>query len=234
MIVDSHCHLDSMKSFTLSSEVLPVTVGYSHRSNLKNEQIGSKLNIPFVLGIAPQTAQAENLSRLDEWISYIRSKRPNAIGEVGLDFHWAKTQKDKDSQFLVFEKMIALAEEMRLPLVLHGREALHEILGRLEERKFGNGFMTHFFSGSEEDARRTVENGGYISIPTQRSKARKNAILETELDNLLIETDSPLCAPGPEHVIKAAGYIAEIKKLDRELVVEQTAKNAFKFFAVQT
>ena len=232
MLVDSHCHLDSIKNYSLSDKVLPITVGYSHSSNLKTLEIAKKLKIPFVLGISPQAAQKEGIEKLDEWAEWIKSAnpKPNAIGEIGLDYHWAKTKEDKEKQHSVFENMIELAEEMQLPIVIHARDAITELLNILKERKFSNGIMMHFFSGNEEEAKRAADIGGSVSIVPLHSKIRRKVINAIELEYLLVETDAPAVVRLPEDVEKSVQYISEVKNLDFSVVAEQTTKNARKFF----
>jgi len=121
VLVDSHCHLFEVKNYQLPDDIIPVVAGHSHGSNKKAAELARSKGYPFTLGIAPQTAIKQDLSQLDEWVSFIRENKPNAIGEVGLDYKWARTMEDVEKQRLVFRRMIALAEEMELPLVIHSR-----------------------------------------------------------------------------------------------------------------
>lgn len=230
LLVDAHCHLNEIKSYALSDRVLPVTTGYSHSSNMKNIEIAKSFSIPFVLGISPQAAQKEGVERIDEWAEWIRNARPNAIGEIGLDYHWARTREDTEKQHIAFGRMLDLAEEMHLPVVIHARQADSEILDILAERKFPNGFMMHFFSGDEKEAQRIIGLGGYISIIPLRSRERRNTIASVDLEHLLIETDAPAVVRFPEDVEKSCAYISEVKKLDFSIVAGQTARNAKRFF----
>ena len=233
LLVDSHCHLDRIRDYSLHAGLIPVTVGYSHSSNQKATAIAKKLSIPFVLGIAPQTAIKEDLSKLDEWIAFIRQNKPNAIGEVGLDYHWAKDEHDIEKEKIVFNRMLDLAQEMRLPLVIHARQATSDVLDFLALRKFDMPFMLHFFSGTLHEAQRAVGMGGYISITPLHSKTRREAIKATGLERLLVETDAPYVARKPEDVIKAVEYISEVKDVNWEEVAEKTAENAIKFFSIK-
>jgi len=232
-LVDAHCHLDHLPKYKIHAGLLPVTVGYSHSSNKKAAALGQKYGIPFVLGIAPQTAIKEDLSKLDEWVAFIRESKPNAIGEVGLDYHWAKCEADVDKEKIVFERMLELAEEMRLPVVIHARQATHDTLDFLQLRNFSHGFMLHFFSGTLADARRAAGMGGYVSIPPLHSKERRMAIEAVDLDQLLVETDAPYVARTPDEVSKAVEYIAEVKGISRETVEKRTAANAKRFFGIK-
>ena len=171
MIVDSHCHLIKIKNYVLKNDLLPVTVGYSHYTNEKTAELAEKLHIPYVLGIAPQTAVKESVSEINAWADFILKNAPNAIGEIGLDFHWAREENDIQKEKIVFGKMLELAEKMRLPVVIHSRDrrsghnctgngisstsrkATTEVLDTLSVRDFKLPFMLHFFSGTLNDAK---------------------------------------------------------------------------------
>lgn len=232
MLVDAHCHLESIKNYSVPEGLIPVTVGYSNGANLKNISISGKLKIPLVLGIAPQTALKEGTAKLDTWVETIKQStvKPNAIGEVGLDYHWGKTSEDVAKERFVFERMVDLAEEMHLPIVIHSRKAESDCIKYLTERKFSNGIMMHFFAGDEKEAERAIDIGSYISIPPIRSKERKKVINSIEVEHMLVETDAPAVARLPEEVRRSVDYICEIKNLDFASVSEITARNAAKMF----
>ncbi len=230
VLIDAHCHLDRLPKYSLPDGLLPVTVGYSHSSNLKALEAAQKFGVPYVLGIAPQTAIKEDLSKLDEWVDFIRGTRPCAIGEIGLDYHWAQSELDIQKEQIVFERMLNLADELGLPVVIHARKATHDVLDVLQLRNFNKGFMLHFFSGELRDAKRAADMGGYVSIPPVRSSGRTAAIGALPLERLLVETDAPYVGRTPEAVMDSVEYIAEVKKVDRDIVIEKTAKNARAFF----
>ncbi|MCI0504084.1 TatD family hydrolase [Candidatus Micrarchaeota archaeon] len=237
VLIDSHTHLyDMKKGYALPPDIYPVVVGYSHGSNRKAVETARAGGYPFVLGIAPQTTIKEGTERLDEWVEFIRASRPNAIGEVGLDYKWAQTMEQVEGEKRVFARMVSLAREMDLPLVIHSRDnpndnglpkdAVEDILGMVG----GMRFLMHFYSGTEEQAQRVVGMGGYISMAHMRSKERRKVINTVPLDRLLIESDSPYIGRTPESVREAAAYIAEVKGLETGQVADATAQNAMRFF----
>lgn len=230
-LVDSHCHIFDVKGYVPSEELVVVSSGYSHSTNVKNVELARRLDIPFSLGIAPQSVIGDHdLSALDEWVGFIRKNRPNAIGEIGLDYHWAKCDEDIKKEELVFRKMLDLAEEMKLPVVIHGRKATSDILDTFRMRNFELPIMMHFFAGSVSEAKWVAEKGDFISIPPLHSKERRSVIREIPLENLLVESDAPYVVRKPEQVKDAVSYIAEVKELDFDTVAEQTTKNAHSFF----
>lgn len=236
MLVDAHCHLESIRNYVVPSGLLPITVGYSHGANLRTIAIGEKLKIPIVLGIAPQSVLKEGLNDLDKWVEAIRNSKvkPVAIGEIGLDYHWAKTTEDVEKEKIAFEKMVTLAEEMKLPIVIHSRKAESDCIDFLRERTFSNGIMMHFFAGDEKEALRAIDIGSYISVPPVRSKERKKVINSIGLENMLVETDAPAVARLPEEVKRSIEYICELKNLEFDVVAAATAKNASKLFKLSS
>lgn len=243
MLVDSHAHTyDLKKGYVVPPDILPVVVGYSHGSNRKAALEARSHGWPLVLGIAPQTAIKEDISGLDGWIAFIRESRPNAIGEIGLDYKWAKDGADVDKERLVFGRMLVLAKEMSLPVVIHSRDrpadkgddsgvpanAVDDVMAALSGT--GLRFAMHFFSGTAEQAARVVETGGYISMTGMRSKERRKVINTVPLDSLLVETDSPFVGRTPEDVKEAVSYVAEVKGLGVDTVGQTTAANAKRFF----
>jgi len=236
-LVDSHCHLfDMKKGYLLPEDIFPVVVGFSDGSNRKAAALAKEAGYPFVLGIAPQTAIKEGTKKLDEWIAFIKNAKPNAIGEVGLDYKWAETKEHIVAERMVFSAMISLAKEMRLPLVIHSRnnpnendlpkDAVADILSMVS----GQRFLMHFYSGTKEQAGRIVKAGGHISVAHMRSKEKREVINTVPLDRLLIESDAPYVGRTPESIREAASYIAEVKGISVEEVAEATTRNAMAFF----
>lgn len=234
--VDTHTHLFEIKDFSLPGDIYPVVSGYSHSSNRKAAEFAKANGYPFALGIAPQTTVKHGTENVDEWIGFIRESRPNAIGEIGLDYKWAQNKGHVEGEKMVFSRMIELADEMKLPIVIHSRnnplenevpkDAIEDIIGMTTGRKV----LMHFYSGGEEQAMRIVDSGGYISIMHLRSKDRRKVINSVPLDRLTIESDSPYVGRTPETVREAAAYIAEVKGISVEEAAEATAGNAMRFF----
>jgi len=229
-LVDSHCHLIRLNNYKIQEDILPVTVGFSHGSNVKTVAVAKKFGVPFVLGIAPQTAIKEELSHLGVWTDFIEQHIPSAIGEIGLDYHWAKNDSEKELEKRVYTSMIELAKKMDLPVVLHSRDAVSECLDLLNQNEFKNPIMMHFFSGDLAEAKRAVDMGGYISIPPLRSAERRKIIREIPLDRLLVESDAPYVGRTPDSIKDAVKYIAEVKGIDENAVALKTTENAKNFF----
>ncbi|WP_026693232.1 TatD family hydrolase [Peribacillus kribbensis] len=166
-----------------------------------------------------------------------------AIGETGLDYHWDKSPKDVQKE--VFRKQIRLAKKVKLPIVIHNREATADIIDILKEEHAEEvGGIMHCFSGSAETAKECINMNFYISLggPVTFKNARKpkEVAEEIPLDRLLIETDCPYLAPHPyrgkrnepSYVKLVAEQIAELKGISYEEVAEATARNARKLFGM--
>ncbi|MBD3209826.1 hypothetical protein GF318_00405 [Candidatus Micrarchaeota archaeon] len=235
-LVDSHCHLFEIKKYEVPDDILPVVAGFSHGSNRKAAELAKREGYPFTLGIAPQQAIREDLSGLEGWVEFIREAGPNAVGEVGLDYKWAKNAGDVKKQKIVFQRMIELSDEMNVPLVIHSRnnpsenEVPKNAIDEIIEMVGGREVLMHFFSGTAGQAARIVENGGYISIIHLHSKQRRKVINNIMLDRLLVESDSPYVGRTPESVREAVSYIAEVKGIGFDEVARQTTENAKRFF----
>lgn len=178
------------------------------------------------------------------WIEELASHpKVVALGEMGLDYHWDKSPKDIQKE--VFRKQIRLAKKVKLPIIIHNREATADILEILKEENAEEvGGIMHCFSGSPEVARECVSMNFYISlggpVTFKNAKKPKEVAAEVPLEKLLIETDCPYLTPHPfrgkrnepSYVKLVAEQIAEIKGLSYEEVAAATTKNAKKFFGI--
>lgn len=166
-----------------------------------------------------------------------------AIGEMGLDYYWDKSPKDVQKE--VFRKQIRLAKKVKLPIVIHNREATADIVEILKEENAAEvGGIMHCFSGSVEVAKACVEMNFLISlggpVTFKNAKKPKEVAAEIPLDKLLIETDCPYLAPHPyrgkrnepSYVKLVAEQIAEIKEISVEEVAKATTGNAKKIFGI--
>jgi len=233
-MADAHAHLEAIPAFKAPPNFTIFTCGYSHESNVKNAEIAHSCKNTYAsLGIAPQTAQqyANLAEELPKWCDFIRKSKPVAIGETGLDFHWGKTEELKERQRTCFGEMITLAQEMRLPLVIHCRDAYKEVLDVLESHS-PLSFMLHCFSGNEKDAKRAVEMEGIISIPPLPSAGRRKAIREVGISRLVAETDAPYIGKTPLDVVQSIRIISKELEITEEEAAEKTCENALRFYGI--
>jgi TatD DNase family protein len=164
-----------------------------------------------------------------------------AYGEIGLDFF--RNLSPREVQLDRFREQIALAKELKLPIVVHDRDAHQETLEILRSEKAEEcGGIIHCFSGDYDMAKHCLDMGFYISIPGsitfRNAKPFQEIIRELPLESLLLETDAPFLAPvpfrgkrnEPSYIRSTAQKVAEIKKISFEKVAEVTTQNALRVF----
>ena len=174
---------------------------------------------------------------------WLQHEKVVALGEMGLDYHWDKSPKDIQKE--VFRKQIRLAKKVKLPIIIHNREATADIIEILKEEKAEEvGGIMHCFSGSPEIALECIKMNFYISlggpVTFKNAKQPKKVAELVPLDRLLIETDCPYLTPHPyrgkrnepAYVKLVAQEIAEIKGKTLEEIGAITTENAKKLFGI--
>jgi TatD DNase family protein len=236
--IDSHCHLDAFRNY---EEVIPralkadvkamITSGCSGKNNQKTLQIAEKYpNLIFpVLGVAPQ--EAIDMESFERQLSFIKQNRDKIIGvgEIGLDFHWAKTPTQKTKQQECFEIFLEYALSEKLPLVIHSREAEKEVLEAVM-RAGAERVLLHCFSGALSLAESAAEHGFLLSIPPTPSAARERIIKHIPLENLLLESDAPYLGKEPAEVRSSARLIEGVKGVGVEEISRVTTNNCITLF----
>lgn len=167
-----------------------------------------------------------------------------AIGETGLDYHYAYSPKEVQRTFL--SRYLKLAEACSLPVVIHCRDAFADLL-TIADRDFPKGrCVIHCFTGTLEEAEACISRGWLLSfsgiVTFKKSDALRAVVKEIPLSQILIETDSPYLAPQtrrgkvnePAFVVEIAEMLAEVKKLSLSEVARVTSKNAATFFALDS
>lgn len=242
MFIDAHAHLDEIKDLApalakskAAGCVAIVSCGYSVPSSLKTLEIAEK-NPGFVfpvIGISPQASMDLGHEEFEAQLAVIRKNvyRASAIGEIGLDFHWGKTEAQVEYQYAAFEAQVDLALSSNLPIVIHSRKAEKEAIDVLKSKNASK-VMLHFFSGKPEEALSASEMGYLISFPPLESKNRSKAAKLVPLEKIVIETDCPYVAPDPVSILQSASIIAKAKGILTEEVLKVTSENAARFFNI--
>ncbi|MBS3069675.1 TatD family hydrolase [Candidatus Micrarchaeota archaeon] len=239
---DSHCHLDCMGEYPPSShpDFLHITCGYSRKSNAKNFEIAkNNPNVFCCLGIAPQEAMKfenvqEEIAHAESEIMAFHSQLPQkivAIGEIGLDFHWAKNPHEREKQAQCFLSMLSLAKRLSLPVVIHSRDSMDEVISVLE-RERPQKIMMHCYSGSEQQTKRLLPLGATLSIPPLRSKERKKAIKLAGMHNMVAETDAPYIGKFPQDVQASIQMVADALGIPFEEAQKAAVQNTMGFFGI--
>ncbi|UOE94179.1 TatD family hydrolase [Alkalihalobacillus sp. LMS39] len=179
-----------------------------------------------------------------KWLEQLSSHpKVVALGEMGLDYHWDKSPKDVQKE--VFRKQIQLAKKVKLPIIIHNREASEDIVTILKEENAQEvGGIMHCFSGSLETAKQCLQMNFHISfggpVTFKNAKKPKEVAKQIPIDKLLIETDCPYLAPHPyrgkrnepAYVKLVAEQIAELRGISVEEIAEITTANAKKLFGI--
>ena len=162
-----------------------------------------------------------------------------AIGECGLDYYRLSADTKK-KQKEIFEKQIALSNEIKKPLMVHCREAFADLIEILSEQRSSVAGIVHFFSGTTENAGKLMDLGFSFSLGGVLTFARDydKVVKYIPMGRILLETDAPYVAPvpyrgkrnEPSYVIEVAKKIAEIKDLTLEEVAVLTFQNAERIF----
>lgn len=194
-------------------------------------------------GLQPTEATPENFEIFDKTVLTHKTDIC-AIGEVGLDYYWVKEEPIHLVQQEIFRKCIDLANELKLPLVVHSRKAENDCLNILEQEAQVPVVM-HGMEANEDHINRLVDLGYFITIPTSvcnRKKYKKIAI-KTPIEHIMLETDSPFQLPfnppagekvknTPANINLSAKRIAEVKDITLEDVATTTTKNTKTFFNI--
>lgn len=253
-LIDTHCHLDMEAYREDFGEVLlratrhrvhhVITIGIDIESSKKAIELASEhSNISATIGIHPHDVDAISSISYDILGALADSHQEHIVGygEIGLDY--VKEYSAADNQRRHFANQLALARDLRLPVVIHDREAHADTLRILKESGAEEiGGVMHCFSGDLELAEKVLDLGFYISIPgvvTFKNAAVLQEVARTiPLESMLIETDGPFLSPHPlrgkrnepVNVLYTAACIADLRNISLDEVAKQTTANACKLF----
>ena len=181
----------------------------------------------------------KEMAIVEEWLS---KRKFAAVGEMGIDLYWDKTFIEE--QKTVFRVQVELANQYKLPIVIHTRDSFDVVYNLLKEiKKEEPCGIFHCFTGNAEQAKMVIDMGFYLGIGgvvTFKNSGLDKALADIDLKNIVLETDAPYLAPAPfrgkrnepVYLIKVAEKIAEIKKCSLEDVSLITSQNAGKIFNV--
>ncbi len=260
-LFDSHSHyndekfdLDREKMIkeTLESGVSNfIVAGYNVTSSKKAIEIVKKYNdIYATVGISPNDLEniktqpdiENNISKLKLMTCDCLKNKIVAIGEIGLDYYWNKDNKEIQKE--MFIKQIQLANELKLPIVIHTREAVQDTIDILKKNIVIKNGIFHCCPLNRELIKEGLKLGFYISLSgviTFKNASNADEIIKMiPEDKLLIETDSPYLAPEPVrgtrnnsiNVKYVAEKIANVKNKTLEEIAKITSQNAKRIFKI--
>ncbi len=254
MIIDSHCHLSLDNNIMDIENILNRARSSGVRKYLnistKSNDFETLIDISstyddifFTLGIHPHESKETNNDILKIIKNNLDNKKLLGIGETGLDFYYNHT--DKKTQIKSLEYHIDLAQESKLPLVIHMRDAEDDLVriftDKMKKKEFTG--VIHCFTGSLKFAKHILEMGFYISasgiITFKNSENLRNTFKQIPINRLLVETDSPYLAPVPNRgktnepsfITHTIQKLCEIHNIKYDKMCELTSmnfKNLFK------
>ena len=252
MIIESHTHMDD-SAFDEDRESLIEEIknsGIQYMMNISASLTSIETSIELAkkydfiytsVGVHPSETEdlnEKNFKWLREQVSFEKVK---AIGEIGLDYYWQEPEKEIQQYW--FRKQLQLAHEVKLPVIIHSREAAADTYRIMKEEKADklNGVI-HCFSYTQETARDYLNWNYYFGIggviTFQNAKKLKEAVEYIPIENIVLETDSPYLAPTPFrgkrnsslNLPLIAKAIADLKGMDVERVIEVTRENTKRLY----
>lgn len=251
MYFDSHAHLDDPRFdadrdeiFAALAEQGPVmNVGCDLASSERSVALAQKYSFVYAaVGSHPDDADHVDGKLLDAYRRLCAEKKVRAIGEIGLDYHYEDVPRAQ--QIIAFEQQLELAETLKLPVIVHEREAHGDAMDIVMRHPDVRGVF-HCFSGSKEMALWLVERGWYIGftgvLTFKNARRAVEAVQALPLERILIETDCPYMAPEPyrgrrndsRFVPLVSAKLAELRGLTPEEAGEITAANAKRLYGIE-
>ena len=251
-MIDSHCHLDHEPLFQNIEDILKrskaagitklLTICTTFKSFEKIKLLVKKDDLIFgTYGIHPHEAKNDEVTSEIIINEIKKNKKIIGIGETGLDFYY--NYSDRDIQIKSLEQHIKAALELKIPLIIHSRNAEDEtleIFNKYRDKQLK--ILMHCFTGSIKFAESLIDFGAYFSasgiITFKNSLELQETFKVIPLNKILIETDSPYLAPVPKRGKKnepsfidfTAAKLAEIKDLSKEDLIKKTTDNFNRLF----
>ena len=253
MLFDTHAHYDDerfdgdrealLASMPEKNVGLIVNPGCDIPSSRAAVELAGKFDFVYAaVGIHPENCADFESEQIEKLRELAKEPKVVAIGEIGLDYYWAENPP-KDLQQMVLRRQLLLAQELRLPVIIHDRDAHADTMAIVREFPQVRGVF-HCFAGSTEMARELIGMGWMLSFngaaTFKNARKAQEVIAAVPLEKLMIETDAPYLTPVPHrgerndssYVRFVAEKIAEIKGLSPEEVERVTWENGRRFFGI--
>jgi TatD DNase family protein len=251
MLIDTHAHLDfpNFKDDTVDNILTRAkAAGVSTVINVGADLQGSRDSVVLAqkypdiyasVGIHPHDAAMVTTEVISELKSLAKGPKVVAVGEIGLDYF--KYDGDRKVQQTVFEKQLALAKELELPVIIHDRDAHDDVLTILKQFLPLRGVM-HCFSGDVDFAKKILDIGFLLSftgnITFPKAEQLRKVVEFVPIEKIMVETDCPFLAPQayrgqrnePAYVLEVARMISSLKQLPIDEIADRTTRTAITFF----
>ncbi|MEJ2528874.1 MAG: TatD family hydrolase [Gammaproteobacteria bacterium] len=252
MLIDSHCHFDD-RSFDqdrqdawqrardsgVMAQIIPAVIADDWTRVKQNCQEFSGLFPAY--GLHPMFCHKHSNGDLQTLREWIEREQPVAVGECGLDFYIP--DPDKKRQFGLFEAQLDIASEFNLPVIIHARKAVDDVINLLRDHPSLRGVL-HSYSGSLQQAERLVEMGFLMSfggpVTYPRATRLQQVVAELPLEAIMLESDAPDQPDSqhhgqrnePSYLPLILQQISEIRGQSPEMISNQTSINAMKLFGI--
>lgn len=257
MLFNTHSHVDTGRQFAsdreevlararemgverlmvigFNRELMPITLKFAEEHD----------GVYAAVGIHPTDALEWGPEAERELRAAARSAKVKAIGEIGLDYYW-KDRAPFEVQRQVFRQQIRIARELKLPLVIHDRDAHEDTVSILEEEQAQEiGGIMHCFAGDWAIAERCLALGFFIgvggTVTYRNNPVGREVAQRLPLDRIVLETDDPYLAPMPHrgrrnepgYVRLVAEFLAELRGLSLEEIAAATTANALRALHIE-
>lgn len=193
------------------------------------------------IGLHPTSVKYDYQAQLNIIESELKRREYIAIGEMGIDLYWDKSFQQE--QIIAFRQQLDWAIEYKLPVIIHVRNSMEETLKVLElYRDKGLTGVFHSFTGSKKDADWIIEFGGFYlginGIVTFKNSGMDKVVKQLNIENLILETDSPYLTPAPyrgkrnesAYVDLVCQKLSEILEIEKNEIIQKTTENTYKLF----
>ncbi len=255
MIFDTHAHYDDkafdedrdelLDSFPFHNIRYVVNVGACLQTSKNTIELTKRFpHVYGAVGVHPSEVAEMTAADMVQLRQFAMEDKIVAIGEIGLDYHYR--EPEKEIQKIWFVKQMELARELKLPIIIHSRDAASDTLELMRENYAGEiGGVVHCFSYSKEIAKEVLDMDFYIGIggvvTFQNAKKLKEAVKEIPLNKIVLETDCPYLSPEPNrgkrnsslNLPDVAKVLAELKGVSYDEVVETTFQNAMTLYRMK-
>lgn len=256
MLIDTHCHLTDKDLRPRLAEILDraqaagveraLTVATGPDDwRLARQVVDENPSLCLVVGLHPHKADLAGPDTLAELERALGGPRVVAMGEIGLEYHYDFSPRDRQREVLA--EQLQLARRLERPVVIHSREAQPDCVAVLAEQGFDNRRVVfHCFTGTADEARQILDHGWWISfagVVTFKNATDVQAAAKlVPAERLLIETDSPYLTPEPirrvrpnepANLVHTAHYLADLRGAAFEDLAATCTANAVRFFGLE-
>ena len=255
MIFDTHAHYDddafdedrdTLLGEIFSSGICCITdVGASVKSSKSAVALSKKWSqIYAAVGVHPDSTADMTEEDIETLRSLAQEKKVVAIGEIGLDYYWDNSPREVQKKW--FERQLALAREVDLPVIIHSREAAKDTMDIMREAaKAGNTGVIHCYSYAAPMAKEYISMGFFIGIggvlTFKNARVIKEVASVIPPSSIVLETDSPYLAPVPYrgkrnnsmYLKEVVKQLAQIKQVSEETVITTTLANAKRLYRLE-